>query len=64
MKKISSSGANGLLIKFIIKIVFITIIAVSLLSLLISFDFKKFELDFKYLEYASYALNILSAAIV
>lgn len=64
MKKISSSGANGLLIKFIIKIVFITIIAVSLLSLLISFVFTKLDLDLKYLEYASYAVNILSAAIV
>ncbi len=64
MKKISSSGANGLLIKFIIKIVFITIVAVSLLSLLISFVFTKLDLDLKYLEYASYAVNILSAVIV
>ena len=60
MKKISSSGANGLLIKFIVKSVLLTIIALSLLSLLISFAFNKLDLDLKYLEYASYAVNILS----
>lgn len=64
MKKISSSGANGLLIKFIIKTVLITIISVSIFSLLISFAFSKLDLDLKYLEYASYAANILSAIIV
>ncbi len=64
MKKISSSGANGLLIKFIIKTILITIISVSIFSLLISFAFSKLDLDLKYLEYASYAANILSAIIV
>ena len=60
MKKISSSGANGLLIKFIVKSVLLTFIALSLLSLLISFAFNKLDLDLKYLEYASYAVNILT----
>lgn len=64
MKKISSSGANGLLIKFIIKIVLTTIITISIFSLLISFAFSKLDLDMKYLAYASYAVNILSAIIV
>lgn len=64
MKKISSSGANGLLIKFIIKTILITIISVSIFSLLISFAFSKLDLDLKYLEYASYAADILSAIIV
>ena len=61
MKKISSSGANGLLIKFIVKSVLLTFIALFLLSLLISFAFNKLDLDLKYLEYASYAVNILTA---
>ena len=64
MKKISSSGANGLLIKFIIKTVLTTIITISIFSLLISFAFSKLDLDLKYLAYASYAVNILSAVIV
>lgn len=64
MKKISSSGANGLLIKFIVKSVLFTIVTVSIFSLLISFAFNKLDLDLKYLEYASYAVNILSAVII
>lgn len=64
MKKISSSGANGLLFKFIIKTILITIISVSLFSLLLSFAFAELDLDLKYLVYASYAVNILSAIIV
>lgn len=61
MKKISSSGANGLLVKFIVKSVLFTIIALSFFSLLISFVFNKLDLDLKYLEYASYAVNTLTA---
>ena len=64
MKKINSSGANGLLFKFIFKSVLLTIIAVFFLSLLFSFCFSKLDLDLNYLEYASYAVNILSAVFV
>lgn len=64
MKKISSSGANGLLIKFIIKAIIFSAIFVTLLSLLITFIFEKLDFDLKYLEYASYAVNIISAVFV
>ena len=64
MKKISSSGANGLLIKFALKSVVLTLITVSLFSLFISFAFNKLDLDLKYLEYASYVVNILSAIVI
>ena len=64
MKKISSSGASGLLFKFIFKSVVLTIIAVLSLSLLFSFCFSKLDLNLNYLEYASYAVNILSAIFI
>lgn len=64
MKKINSSGANRLLFKFIFKSVLLTVIAVFFLSLLFSFCFSKLDLDLNYLEYASYAVNILSAVFV
>ena len=64
MKKISSSGATGLLIKFIIKAVILTAISVMFFSWLFSFIIFKLVLDIKYLEYASYAVNILSSVII
>ena len=64
MKKISSSGATGLLIKFIIKAVILTAISVMFFSWLFSFIIFKLDLDIKYLEYASYAVNILSSVII
>ncbi|MDE6659231.1 MAG: TIGR04086 family membrane protein, partial [Eubacterium sp.] len=64
MKKISSSGAIGLLFKFVFKSVFLTVIAVLTLSLLFSFCFNKLDLNLNYLEYASYAVNILSAIFI
>lgn len=64
MKKISSSSANGLLIKFILKSVFLTLISVLLFSLLFSFAVSKLDLDLKYLIYFSYAVNAFSAVII
>ncbi|MDE6124842.1 MAG: TIGR04086 family membrane protein [Eubacterium sp.] len=64
MKKISSSGAIGLLIKFIVKAVILTAISVMFFSWLFSFLIFKLDLDIKYLEYASYAVNILSSVII
>ncbi len=64
MKKISSSGATGLLIKFIIKAVILTAISVMFFSWLVLFFIFKLDLDIKYLEYASYAVNILSSVII
>ena len=64
MKKISSSGATGLLIKFIIKAVILTAISVMFFSWLFSFIIFKLDLDIKYLEYASYAVNLLSSLII
>lgn len=64
MKKISSSGATELLIKFIIKAVILTAISVMFFSWLFSFIIFKLDLDIKYLEYASYAVNILSSVII
>lgn len=64
MKKISSSGANGLIIKFTVKAVILTLISVMLFSLIFSFIVNKLDLDLKYLEYFSYAVNIFSAIIV
>ena len=64
MKKISSSGATGLLIKFIIKAVILTAISVMFFSWLVLFIIFKLDLDIKYLEYASYAVNILSSVII
>lgn len=64
MKKISSSGAIGLLIKFTVKAVILTAISVMFFSWLFSFIIFKLDFDIKYLEYASYAVNILSAVII
>ncbi len=64
MKKISSSSANGLLIKFILKSVFLTLISVLLFSLLFSFAVSKLDLDLKYLIYFSYAVNAFAAVII
>lgn len=63
MKKISSS-ANGLLIKFVLKSVLLTAISVLLFSSIFSFAINQFDLDLKYLEYCSYAVNSFSAILV
>lgn len=64
MKKISSSKANGLFVKFILKSVILSALMVFLLSVIISFVFYKLDFDLKYLEYASYAVNAFSAIFV
>lgn len=64
MKKISSSSANGLLIKFVLKSVLLTVISVLFFSLIFAFAVNKLDLDLKYLEYFSYAVNSFSAIIV
>lgn len=64
MKKISSSSANGLLIKFVLKSVLLTIISVLFFSLIFAFAVNKLDLDLKYLEYFSYAIHAFTAVIV
>ena len=63
MKKISSSNAKGLLIKFVIKSVVLTAISVLLLSAIFSFIVYKADLDLKYLEYLSFGVCAFSAMI-
>lgn len=64
MKKISSSGANGLIIKFVVKSVLLTVISVSIFSLIFSYAVSGLDLDLKYLQYCSYAVNMFSAVII
>ena len=63
MKKISSTNAKGLLIKFIIKSVIFTVISVFLFSVIFSFIVYKADLDLKYLEYLSFGVCAFSAII-
>ena len=63
MKKISSTNARGLLIKFLIKSVILTAISVLLFSIVFSFIVYKADLDLKYLEYLSFGVCSFSAII-
>lgn len=63
MKKISSTNAKGLLIKFVIKSVLFTAISVLLFSVFFSFIVYKADLDLKYLEYLSFFVCAFSAII-
>ncbi|MCH5317768.1 MAG: TIGR04086 family membrane protein [Eubacterium sp.] len=61
--KINSSNAKGLLIKFVIKSVILTVISVLLFSVIFSFIVYKADLDLKYLEYLSFFVCAISAVI-
>ena len=61
--KISSSNAKGLLIKFVIKSVILTVISVLFFSVIFSFIVYKADLDLKYLEYLSFFVCAISAVI-
>ena len=63
MKKISSSNAKGLLIKFVIKSVMFTAVSLLLFSVIFSFIVYKADLDLKYLEYLSFFVCAFSAVI-
>ena len=63
MKKISSSNAKGLLIKFVIKSVVLTAISILVFSAIFSFIVYKADLDLKYLEYLSFGVCAFSAMI-
>lgn len=63
MKKISSSNAKGLLIKFVIKSVMFAAISLLLFSAIFSFIVYKADLDLKYLEYLSFFVCAFSAII-
>ena len=61
--KINSSNANGLLIKFVIKSVLLTVVSVLFFSSIFSFIVYKADLDLKYLEYLSFGVCAFSAII-
>ena len=63
MKKISSANAKGLLIKFVIKSVILTVISVLFFSVIFSFIVYKADLDLKYLEYLSFGVCAFSAIL-
>lgn len=63
MKKISSSNAKGLLIKFVIKSVLFAAISLLIFSAIFSFIVYKADLDLKYLEYLSFFVCAFSAII-
>jgi len=64
MPKISTSNANSIIIKYIVKIVVSTVLSVFLLSSLFSFIILKLDLDLKLCEYFSVAVCIISGFVI
>lgn len=63
MKKISSSGVNGIIFKFFLKVLLLTALTVAGTSLFFAVIVYKLDLDLKYLEYFSFAAAAISAAV-
>lgn len=64
MKKISSKGSGGIIVKFFIKAVLLTAVSAVLISLIISALVYKADIDLKYLEYFSIGAAALCSAAI
>ena len=64
MKKISSKGSGGIIVKFFIKAVLLTAVSAVLISLLISAIVYKADIDLKYLEYFSIGAAAVCSTVI
>lgn len=64
MPKISSMNAKSVIIKFVLKSLFLTIVVTVLLSALFSFVFLKADLDLEYIKYCGYIICAVTAFAV
>ncbi len=64
MPKIYSNNAKPLILKYVLKIVFSSVISVILLNVIFSFIFLKLDIDLKYSDYVSVIICAVSSVII